>query len=166
MFMQSGSIETYTINALSGNPNYGTVYGGGTYVVNTFVNLYAIAYEGYEFVSWSDGNTDNPRRITVTGNAMYIATFVPATGIEETSALEIALFPNPAKDLLNITSSETISEIEIVNVMGQVVKRIEVNADNAVCDVEDLKAGVYVVRIHAAKSDTSTTLSVRRFVKE
>ena len=162
MFMQSGSIETYTINALSGNPNYGTVYGGGTYAANTFVNLYAIAYEGYEFVSWSDGNTDNPRRIAVTGNAMYIATFVPSTGIEENVALEINVFPNPATDILNITSSETISEIEIVNVIGQVVKRLEVNSDNAVCDVEELTAGVYVVRIRTA----SATLSQRKFVKE
>lgn len=162
MFMQSGSIETYTINALSGNPNYGTVYGGGTYAANTFVNLYAIAYEGYDFVSWSDGNTDNPRRITVTGNAMYIATFVPSTGIEENVALEINVFPNPATDLLNITSSETISEIEIVNTLGQVVKRIEVNSENAVCDVEELTSGVYMVRIRTA----SATLSQRKFVKE
>ncbi len=162
MFMQSGSIETYTINALSGNPNYGTVYGGGTYAANTFVNLYAIAYEGYDFVSWSDGNTDNPRRIIVTGNAMYIATFVPSTGIEENVALEINVFPNPATDLLNITSSETISEIEIVNTLGQVVKRIEVNSENAVCDVEELTSGVYMVRIRTA----SATLSQRKFVKE
>ena len=162
MFMQSGSIETYTINALSGNPNYGTVYGGGTYAANTFVNLYAIAYEGYDFVSWSDGNTDNPRRITVTGNAMYIATFVPSTGTEENVALEINVFPNPATDLLNITSSETISEIEIVNTLGQVVKRIEVNSENAVCDVEELTSGVYMVRIRTA----SATLSQRKFVKE
>ena len=75
---------------------------------------------------------------------------------------DVKIFPNPATDILNITSSETISEIEIVNVMGQVVKRIEVNSDNAVCDVDDLRSGVYVVRIHSA----STTLSLRRFVKE
>jgi len=85
-----------------------------------------------------------------------------STGIDNDYANEIALFPNPATDILNITSSETISEIEIVNVMGQVVKRFEVNSDNAVCDVEELKAGVYMVRIHAA----SATLSQRRFVKE
>ena len=69
------------------------------------------------------------------------------SGISQNGMAEISIFPNPATDILNITSSETISEIEIVNVMGQVVKRIEVNSDNAVCDVEDLKAGVYVVKV-------------------
>ena len=82
--------------------------------------------------------------------------------IEEQNFDDVKVFPNPATDILYITSSKTIAEIEIVNVMGQVVKRMEVNADNVVCDVEDLKAGVYVVRIHAALA----TLSQQRFVKE
>ncbi|MBQ2572904.1 MAG: T9SS type A sorting domain-containing protein, partial [Bacteroidales bacterium] len=84
------------------------------------------------------------------------------SGISQNGTAEISIYPNPATDILNITSSETISEIEIVNVMGQVVKRMVVNADNAVCDVEDLNAGVYIVRIHAA----SAMLSLRKFVKE
>ena len=84
------------------------------------------------------------------------------SGISQNGTAEISVFPTPVTDILNITSTEPISEIEIVNTLGQVVKRIEVNADNAVCDVEDLRSGVYVVRIHAA----STTLSLRRFVKE
>lgn len=82
--------------------------------------------------------------------------------IEEFNSQNINLYPNPANDILNITSSETISEIEIVNVMGQVVKRIEVNADNVACNVEDLTRGVYVVRI----STESKVISQRKFVKE
>lgn len=82
--------------------------------------------------------------------------------IEELNSQNINLYPNPANDILNITSSETISEIEIVNVMGQVVKRIEVNADNAACNVEDLTHGVYVVRI----STKGTIISLGKFVKE
>ena len=82
--------------------------------------------------------------------------------IEELNSQNINLYPNPTNDILNITSSETISEIEIVNVMGQVVKRIEVNADNAACNVEDLTRGVYVVRI----STESKVISQGKFVKE
>ena len=89
------------------------------------------------------------------------------TGISEAEML-INIFPNPANDILNITSSETISEIEIVNALGQVVKRIDVNADNAVCDVEDLTSGVYVVRIYN-NSQVECNLStpvLRKFVKK
>ncbi len=156
------SVQHYNIFVISNNNAYGTTTGTGVYEANTEIQISATANDGYEFLSWNDGNTDTLRTITVTGDATYIATFIPATNIEENVALEIVLFPNPATDILNITSSETISEIEIVNTLGQVVKRIEVNADNAVCDVEELKAGVYVVRIRTA----SATLSQRRFVKE
>ncbi len=154
--------NNYTIVVSSLNEDWGTVSEGGTFPYGTEIQISATPRENYAFVAWTDGNTDNPRTITVVADAEYTATFTWSVGIDETAVSEIALFPNPATDILNITSSETISEIEIVNVMGQVVKRIEVNADNAVCDVEDLKAGVYVVRIHAA----SATLSQRRFVKE
>lgn len=37
----------------------------------------ATAKEGYEFVQWQDGNTDNPRVVDITGDAHYIATFAP-----------------------------------------------------------------------------------------
>lgn len=90
------------------------------------------------------------------------------SGIEETEIADIQIFPNPVSNILNITSSEEISEIEIVNVMGQVVYRTEVNGNNAVCDVEGLANGVYVVRIYNSRS--STTLSERiiqrKFIKE
>ncbi|MBQ5424327.1 MAG: T9SS type A sorting domain-containing protein, partial [Bacteroidales bacterium] len=86
-----------------------------------------------------------------------------STGIDDDYANEIALFPNPATDILNITSSETISEIEIVNTLGQVVKRIEVNSDNAVCNVEELPNGFYVVRIY---NEDTKSFCQKKFAKE
>ena len=155
----------YILNVLSSDLNMGEAF-----VVqlpdceNGEAIIEATANAGYQFVSWNDGNTDNPRTITVVADVTYIASFTSLTGIEESAVSEIALFPNPATDILNITSSETISEIEIVNVMGQVVKRIEVNSDNAVCDVEDLTSGVYMVRIRTLRQAQGAAL--RKFIKE
>lgn len=161
-FTAEFAIDQHTITVESADTEMGTVSESGTYDYGTEIQISASARDGYQFASWNDDNTENPRTITVVADATYIALFTPAVGIDESIATEIAIFPNPANDILNITSSETISEIEIVNVMGQVVKRIEVNSDNVVCNVEDLKAGVYVVRIRTA----SAMLSQRRFVKE
>ena len=156
------AIDRFTITVESADEAMGTVSEGGTYDYGSEIQISASARDGYQFVSWDDGNTDNPRTITVVADATYIASFMSVVGIEENAVSEIALFPNPATDILNITSSETISEIEIVNTLGQVVKRIEVNSDNAVCDVEELKAGVYVVRIHTE----GAVVSQRKFIKE
>ena len=161
--VDNGYFPQHTIIAVSYNPMQGTVTGGGIYPEGYLVTLTAEAFEGYTFVSWNDGSTDNPREIAVISDALYVASFIPTNSIEENSAQEISIFPNPATDILNITSSETISEIEIVNALGQVVYRIEVNADNAVCDVNGLANGVYVVRIHG--TDTALVCQ-RKFIKE
>ena len=71
----------YTIGVASNNAAWGTVNGGGTFDEGTTVTLTASAAEGYRFVQWQDGNTDNPRTVTVTGDATYTATFeaIPPT---------------------------------------------------------------------------------------
>ena len=164
----------FTITVISANTNRGTVVGGGTYAAGTVITIAAIANSGYIFAGWNDGNIENPRQVIVTADATYIASFEHAVGIEESVVIETVIFPNPTTDVLNITSSETISEIEIVNVMGQVVKRMEVNADNVVCNVEDLTSGVYVVRICTLRyfggaqqpQAQGAVISQHKFVKE
>ena len=78
----------------------------------------------------------------------------------------LCLDPNPATDILNITSSETISSVEIVNTLGQVVYRTEVNADNAVCNVEGLANGVYVVLVRSLSGAEGANVVQKKFIKE
>lgn len=68
-------IPHYNITATSNNINYGSVSGSGTYYQGDTVTLTATPANGYRFVQWQDGNTDNPRTIVVTGTRTYIATF-------------------------------------------------------------------------------------------
>ena len=67
--------ETHTITVRSENPLFGTTYGGGTYPVNTVVRIGATPNQGFYFSGWQDGDMNNPRTITVTGDAEYIASF-------------------------------------------------------------------------------------------
>lgn len=63
------------ITVVAENTAQGTVSGGGTYAVNSQVTLQATPKSGYKFTRWSDGSTQNPRTINVTGNATYQAQF-------------------------------------------------------------------------------------------
>ena len=67
--------EQFDITAKVNNTDWGSVEGAGTYYENANCTLTAVANHGYAFVNWDDGNTDNPRIITVTGNATYTAYF-------------------------------------------------------------------------------------------
>ena len=64
----------YTITATC-NSQQGTVSGSGVYVEGTLVTLTVTAYEHYNFTQWTDGNTDNPRKITAERDATYTAEF-------------------------------------------------------------------------------------------
>ncbi len=160
-----------TITIESSDSEMGTVTGSGVYAEGAMLEITAVPNGGYRFDHWidvenptRDFNTDNPRTIVVSSDASYIAVFTEVVGIEHNSISEISIFPNPVIDNLNIISSEPISEIEIVNAMGQVVYRADVNSDNAVCDVKELTAGVYIVRIHG--TNTASVVCQRKFTKE
>ena len=62
--------EKYTITLSATN---GTVSGGGEYLEGTVTIIKAIPDNGYKFVRWSDGNTENPRSITVDNNLTLTA---------------------------------------------------------------------------------------------
>ena len=66
---------TYTISATVTPTGSGYVTGTGKYNSGVTVELNAIANAGYKFSKWSDGYTNNPRTITVTGNQSYTAQF-------------------------------------------------------------------------------------------
>ena len=68
-------LKTYEITTKADPAEGGNVSGGGTYSNGTEVTLTATPNDGYHFVQWNDGNTDNPRTITVTGDAGYEAKF-------------------------------------------------------------------------------------------
>ncbi len=71
--------QEYTIEVISADPNRGQAYGGGTFMEGDVIEISAVAFEGYVFEKWDDGNTQNPRSITVTGNATYKAIFVESS---------------------------------------------------------------------------------------
>ncbi len=74
-FVALFAISQYTIEVVSNNLEMGTVTGGGTYHYGDTIVIAAMPYIGFEFISWTDGNTDNPRTIIVTENATYTAHF-------------------------------------------------------------------------------------------
>lgn len=89
-----------------------------------------------------------------------------STDVNDFEYASIELYPTPTSNILNITSPEEISSIEIVDVVGQVVCRKEVSAYNAVCDVEGLANGMYVIRIRLFDFVRGSYVVQKKFIKE
>ncbi len=77
----------YTIYADAIN---GYVEGAGEYDYGTTIILTATANEHYHFVQWNDGNTDNPRTITIEGDATYTAEFAKIKNIVVSDSMTVA----------------------------------------------------------------------------
>lgn len=74
---------TMELNAVAADPQSGSVTGTGTYPIGSTATIAAICRAGYSFRGWQDGNTDNPRRVTVKDTTTYVATMVKAEVIRE-----------------------------------------------------------------------------------
>ena len=136
----------YTITVLANNNDWGTVSGGGSFLENTTTTISATANQGYRFVQWQDGNTDNPRTITVTADMTYTATFADGVGIDEVSFDEVSLYPNPATSTVTVRANG-MEQVSIIDLNGRTVMTQRVNTETATFDLSTLAKGTYFVRI-------------------
>ena len=71
--------EKYLLTLAVNDPQMGSVTGGGEYAPDTEVELKATANSGYEFVRWSDGDTNATRTYTTTAAAETLTAEFKAT---------------------------------------------------------------------------------------
>ena len=72
----------YIIEGLPSDSLGGIVTGTGAYRSGETAMLTATPAEGYEFVGWSDGATDNPRQIVATQDTTLVAAFQLISGLQ------------------------------------------------------------------------------------
>ena len=128
--------------------------GSASYTLdgNTAV-LTATANEGYSFLTWSDGNTENPRTVTVTSDTAFMAIFTASgsSSLQEVNAREFALYPNPAKSFVTL-EFEALKEntlLQILDINGRKVRTFDLKAgvETLQIDVSDLPKGIYTVML-------------------
>ena len=195
----------FAITAISSDHDGGSVMGGGTYSEGDTATLTATPSIGYCFISWSDGNTDNPRMVEVVQDSTFVAEFsatvhravdttvtsylsvdehtfyvsgvysyiIPSDigcdtivdltlqVLDEPKVFEIS--PNPAKSLINISSEDYISMVEIYSTAGRLVIQKQIDANMAEVNIEWLVPGVYFVRLFCEEGGQPV---VQKFIKE
>ncbi len=106
--------------------------------------LTATANEGYRFVIWNDGNTDNPRTVALTSDTAFTAIFalIDESSLLEAEAESISFFPNPTKS--EITFSQAIEKVEVIDLTG---KTILTFTNAKTINIESLPAGAYYLRL-------------------
>ncbi|MFH0865822.1 MAG: glycosyl hydrolase family 8 [Bacteroidota bacterium] len=96
--------------------------------------------------------------IVLSGNYWPPYTVSGIENIPDNSVIDI--FPNPAKNFIQIKASGK-SEIEILNIEGQIIKSISADESITTIDISELVSGMYFVKV---KSEDG--IAVKKFVKE
>ena len=95
---------------------------------------------------------------------IYDYVCIMVTGIDNPLAGDLtALYPNPASDRVNVTSSHEMQRITVVNYVGQVVYDAELNDDHQITlNTSTFDAGVYVVRLSTDKGVVTKRLTITK----
>lgn len=130
--------ETVGLIAVTGSnviwydaPSLGNVLPTGTVLVS------GTTYYGSQTVS----ACESPARIAVT------MTLGGCLGRDEFEINNLKVYPNPVVDILNISYTNTITKVELVNLLGQLVDAKFNNTTESQIDMSRLASGTYLIRI-------------------
>ena len=120
-------------------------------------------YEANKQANFNLSNANNGAILGITGFTLTIINNDSlAGGVANTSgATGLRLYPNPVTDLLYVQNTETLSNVEIVDVLGKTIESMGLFAAGTTSiNVSSLNAGIYFLKIIQGQQTYCT-----RFVK-
>lgn len=145
-YVFNGSMAGKDVALGNGSTNQISMPGGLHNLVHSEAPTFANPQSTYLFPC---GSSENPRADHCN----------EVLSINETPTnIQIAMFPNPAKTMFYIETDKAISQIEIFNQQGQLIKK----ANTKNIDISELPRGLYFVKV----SLTDKSLKEGKFIKE
>lgn len=126
---------------------------GNTYLITGEGSYHAVGHPG---VCPNNSNTTIGQPIVVTANTEC------SLGIENPEFASIKLYPNPAKDFLNLElgNSSDLTSYSIIDVSGKVLGIQNISAQNTQIPLNHLSNGFYILKLEGEKFSTT-----KKFVK-
>lgn len=81
---------------------------------------------------------------------------------QQETGQSIKIYPNPAKDWLNIEADEEIREVRIYNLLGESVLKMEIGNLDYRLDISFLQDGIYYAIVETGKSDFKAKIVILR----
>lgn len=143
----------------------GTLSGSGVFPPNTSVTLTAKAASGRVFDKWTlDGDTATISTdsvltlVTDSVDLHFQAHFGFVLGAEKIQNTKtVKLYPNPAKDVLNIDLHAQIWTIQMVDFNGRIVRS---STNKKTLNIHGIEAGLYVINVVTESQKYSQLLQV------
>lgn len=168
-----GDVWYSVVVPASGNITVETNANTGSSVADTVLTLYSGACGSLVLIECDDDDSEdgNFSKVVLTGRTpgevIYARTWEygnDTTGNWRISAYDASLsnpdfesgafrhYPNPVKDVLNLSSVNEITSVAIYNMLGQQMMVKNVNTTEAAVDMSQLADGAYIVNVTAGNS--------------
>ncbi|MGM0498374.1 MAG: InlB B-repeat-containing protein, partial [Bacteroidota bacterium] len=162
--------ENYTVSVDIEPENGGTVSGDSTYTIDDEVTLTATPNEGNEFVNWTDNEGNE-----VSDDSVYTFT-MPSEDVSLTANFDstqtdiwerevsgkIDIYPNPAREKVNIKADSKINRAVIYDITGSVVYNRTINDMKPRISTAEFDTGLYILRIYTGEGTFEKKLQIRK----
>ncbi|MEC4003791.1 GEVED domain-containing protein [Flavobacterium sp. SUN052] len=91
-----------------------------------------------------------------------VSAYDPSLGTNSFNSTTFNYYPNPVKDVLNLNYSETISKVQVINLLGQEVSIKNINATQGQVDMSQLPSGTYLVKVTAENNEVKTIKVIKQ----
>ena len=146
-------VDFYQLEVTVDDNQKGWAWGGGRFPDRSLDTITARSKEGYCFVQWDDGNTDNPRIVDLTQDTLFTAVFDTCTlhDIAAPDQLPFTVVPNPTSGTVIIgTPSDGNYQLALYDMAGRCLVQTSFNGTSTTLDLGALAAGSYQLALRSA----------------
>jgi len=149
-------VVPYSCGQPLGNAILPELCGGGAMLTHTesigFTNHQHLLYPGQGHVPWEYGGEPQDEMIDFVSDNLYAALDCMNIGVDELAAETINIYPNPTKDQFTFDVNYDISVVEVYNLNGAKLLRLE-NTNSV--NIQHLPKGVYMVELTTVNQQKS-----------
>ena len=149
-----------------GDSDYSSFNRNGYPAVHPFEDVHASSpfiHTRNDVLGLSVNNLEQSKRFTEL-NLGLVATLagINNDGVEEAESINVAMYPNPAKEAVTILAEDGLQQILVHNLWGQPIEAMEMNGENKfVINTSSYCSGIYIVNIVTEKGVSVKRLVVR-----
>ena len=149
-----------------GDSDYSSFNRNGYAAIHPFEDVHASSpfiHTRNDVLGLSVNNMNQAKRFTEL-NLGLVATLAGLNhdGVSENEENQVAIYPNPAQDAVNILTEDGLQRIEIYNLLGQAIETFEMNGEYQITiHTSQYNSGIYMLRITTESSVVSKQLIVK-----
>lgn len=143
------------------NGTLDTTFGNGGYVLHT-INSGSTTHTLREIFLSPDGSIYICANDQISSVILKYNNSTLSTTDENLRSKDVIVYPNPVKDVLNLSYDKKISTISIYNLVGQDVLTKSINDLKGSVDVSGLGSGNYVVKVNTVDNTVKTVKIIKQ----